>query len=188
MIPDVKDRLDLLAIDPQGNSVIIELKKGKLKDPVDMQALRYASYISKWRFEDFENLMRNYSGKVGDPDYNFNSVFESFCEDAGVDEIPDLNQNQKIIIIGSSVREKLGSVALWLFEHGINIKVVEIQIYKDGADILIEPSAVVPPPVSKFAEVGRVKPGDAPWVIDGKSWHLEKRCSLKTKEMFNIIR
>jgi hypothetical protein len=67
MIPDVKDRLDLLAIDPQGNSVIIELKKGKLKDPVDMQALRYASYISKWRFEDFENHMKNYSGKTGDP-------------------------------------------------------------------------------------------------------------------------
>lgn len=43
MIPDMKDRLDVLAIDPQGNAVIIELKRGKLKDPVDMQALRYAS-------------------------------------------------------------------------------------------------------------------------------------------------
>ena len=47
LIPDVKDKLDLLAIDPQGKAVIIELKRGKLKDPVDMQALRYASYVSK---------------------------------------------------------------------------------------------------------------------------------------------
>ena len=53
LIPDTKDRLDVLAVDPQGNAVIIELKRGHLKDPVDVQALRYASYISKWRFEDF---------------------------------------------------------------------------------------------------------------------------------------
>jgi len=45
----------LLALDLLGNAVIIELKKGKPKDPVDMQGLRYASYISKWKFDDFES-------------------------------------------------------------------------------------------------------------------------------------
>jgi hypothetical protein len=187
LIQDTKDRLDLLAVDPQGNAVIIELKRGKLKDPVDMQALRYASYISKWKFEDFENSARNYFGKVGDIDFNFNSIFESFCEDAGGDEIPDLNEEQRIIIVGSAVRDKLGSVALWLDEHGINIKVIEIQLFKDGNDILIEPTVLVPHQVRKFADTGRVKPGVVPWMTEGKSWHLEKRCSLKTKEMFILI-
>jgi len=187
MIPDTKDKLDLLAVDPQGNSVIIELKRGKLKDPVDTQALRYASYISKWRFEDFENLHRNYSGKIGDTDYNFVSIYESFCEDAGVDEIPDLNKDQRIIIVGSSVRDKLGSVALWLYEHGIEIKIIEIQLFKDGEEILIEPTVVVPLQVNKFKDTGRIKPGDTPWAVDGKSWHLEKRCSSKTREMLLTI-
>lgn len=184
MIPDTRDRIDLLALDPQGNAVIIELKRGKLKDPVDMQALRYASYISKWNFEDFENVAQNYFRKIGDPEFKFNALFESFCVDAGVDEIPDLNKEQRAIIVGSSVREKLGSVALWLFEHGIDIKVIEVHIYKDGNEFFIEPTTVIPLQVSKFADTGRIITDRVPWLTDGKTWHLEKRCSQKTKDLF----
>ncbi len=54
LIPDVKDRIDILALDLEGNGVIIELKRDQLSDPVDMQALRYASYVSRWHTADFE--------------------------------------------------------------------------------------------------------------------------------------
>lgn len=184
IIPDVKDRLDLLALDPQGNSVIIELKRGKLKDPVDMQALRYASYIANWKYTDFENIAQNFLGKVGDPEFNFNSLYESFCENAGEDEVPDINIDQRVIIVGSSVREKLGSVALWLYDHSIDIKVIDVRAYKDGSDVFIEPNIVVPLQVSKFSETGKPKPDGSPWLSDGKIWHLEKRCSPKTKGVF----
>jgi hypothetical protein len=187
LIPDTKDRLDILALDPLGNSVIVELKRGHLKDPVDIQALRYASYISKWRFEDFENQARNFLGKVGDPEFNFNSLYEGFCEESGVDEIPTLNQDQRVIIVGSAVREKLGSVALWLRDHSIDITVIEVHTYKEGEDLLIQPSVIVPLQVSRFAETGRIRPEGAPWVVDGKAWHLDKRCSPRTKEMFLIL-
>lgn len=184
IIPDTKDRLDLLAVDPHGMIVVIELKRGQLKDPVDVQSLRYASYLAKWRFEDFENVARNYFGKVGDPEFNFNDIYESFCSESGVDTIPDLNQDQRIIIVGSAVREKLGSVALWLRDHNVNIKLIEVTAYKEGDAIFIEPSTIVPLPVNRFVSVG--KPGvdgQQPWGSDGKTWHLEHRCSPKTKEV-----
>ncbi len=184
LIPDVKDRLDVLAIDPQGNAVIIELKRGKLKDPVDMQALRYASYISKWRFSDFENVARHHFNQIGDPEFNFNSMYEAFCENANVDEIPDINTDQRVIIVGSSVRDKLGSVALWLYDHSIDIKVVEVRAFKDGGNVFIEPNTVVPLQVSKFSDTGKVKPDGSPWLAEGRTWHLEKRCSPATKEVF----
>lgn len=186
MIPDVHDRIDVLAIDPQGNAVIIELKRGQLKDPVDMQALRYASYISKWSFEDFENQARSHFNEVGEPDFNFNEIYEQFCADAGVDEPPDLNVDQRIIIVGSEVRDKLGSVALWLLEHSIDIKVIEVEAYREGEALLLQPQLIVPLPVSRFSRVGGAKPveGAKPWREDGRSWHLEKRCSPTTRETF----
>jgi hypothetical protein len=187
LIPDTKDRLDVLAVDPQGNSVVIELKRGKLRDPVDIQALRYASYMSKWKFEDFENQARNFLGKLGDPEFNFNSIYESFCEDSGVDEIPTLNQDQRMIIVGSAVRDKLGTVALWLREHSIDITVIEVQAYKEGDTVLLQPTTIVPFQVKRFADTGRIRPDGAPWVADGREWHLQKRCSLRTREVFEKL-
>ncbi len=185
IIPDVKDRLDILALDPQGKAVVVELKRGRLTDPVDMQAIRYASYISKWRFEDFENQARVYLGKTGDPNFNFNELYEEFCARAGIDAVPDLNSDQRLIIVGSEVRDKLGSVALWLLSHNIDIKVIEVELYREDGTIFVQPNPVVPLPVSKFRDVGRTSPGEVsqPWITDGEAWHLEKRCSPTTKAM-----
>ena len=185
LIPDIKDRLDILALDPQGNSVVIELKRGKLSDPVDIQALRYASYISKWRFDDFENQGKNFLGKVSDSDFNFNEIYEEFCTGSGIDEIPDLNIDQRLIIVGSEVKDKIGSVALWLKDHNVNIKVIEIEVFKEGDSLFVEPHTIIPLPVSRFIDIGRATIGDIsqPWLTDGKNWHLEKRCSPKTREM-----
>ena len=185
LIPDVRDKLDILALDPKGKAVIIEIKRGKLKDPVDMQALRYASYISKWSFEEFENQARKFLNNNESKKFNFNEVFESFCEESNIDEIHDINNDQRMIIVGSEVKEKLGSVALWLHEHNIDIKIVEIEAYKEGKSILLQPSVIVPLPVSKFAETGRAPQGEGsqPWISDGRTWHLEKRCSDQTKDM-----
>ncbi|MBD0377455.1 MAG: hypothetical protein ICV51_17725 [Flavisolibacter sp.] len=184
IIPEVKDRLDLLALDPNGNAVIIELKRGKISDPIDMQALRYASYISKWKFEDFENQAKAYLSNGGD--FNFNEEFENFCIQSGMDEIPDINHNQRIIIAGSEVKDKLGSVALWLYERNIDIKVIEINSYKESDALLIQPRTIIPLAVNKFSEVGKANKGDIskPWLASGKSWHLEKRMKPKTKDIF----
>jgi hypothetical protein len=187
VIPEVKDRLDLLALDPNGNAVIIELKRGKMSDPIDMQALRYASYISKWEFSDFENQAKGYLGN-GD-EFNFNEHFENFCIQSGVDEIPDINTNQRIIVAGSEVKDKLGSVALWLYEHNIDIKVIEIDSFKEGDTLLLQPRTIIPLALNKFSEVGKASKSDVskPWLTSGKSWHLEKRMKKRTKEMFLLL-
>jgi hypothetical protein len=157
-----------------------------------MQALRYASYISKWEFSDFEHHARGYM--QGGEDFNFNEIFEAFCMQAGVDEIPDINANQRIVIAGSEVRDKLGSVALWLYERNIDIKVIEIDSYKEGDSLLIQPRTIIPQEINKFSEVGKASKVDVskPWISAGKAWHLEKRMRPKMRDAFltldNLVR
>ena len=188
MIPNIRDRIDVLALDPQGNSVVIELKRGQLADPVDMQALRYASYISKWTFADFEHQARLHANAVGDPSFNFNEQFERFCSDAGLDEVPDLNTDQRIIIVGTEVRAKLGSVALWLLEHNIDIKVIQLEVFREGRTLFLDPQVIIPLPVSRFSQTGATTVDTGkPWRENGRSWHLEKRCSPQTSEIFRQL-
>ncbi len=192
-IPDLNDRLDILTLDSSGNTVIIETKRGKLKNPAEMQALRYASYISKWRYEDLEKVAKNFLGSEDD-DFNFNEIYENFCRDIGIDDTPDINLDQRIILVGCEIRERLGSVALWLNDHNVNIKVIDVTLFKDGGSTYLHPSQLIPTPTSKFIGVGkRSKTEESrPWKEDGKSWHLDKRCSTKTRgillELNNLIK
>ena len=184
-IPDTGDRIDILAFDLKGNAVVVELKRGKLKDPVDMQALRYASYVSKWQYADFEDHARNYQGKQGDPDFSLNDMLDPFFLGANIDPAPDLNLDQRVIVVGAEVKEKLGSVALWLSRHSVDITVIEVELYRDGKTIFLQPQVIVPQPVGRFSSTGRpTRDGAArPWVAQGMNWHLEQMCSHKTKDM-----
>ena len=183
LIPEVNDRIDLLALDTNGNVVIIELKKGRLKDPADVQSLRYASYVSRWEYDDLERQANNYYSEKGVEDFNFNERFEEFCTEAGIDEVPDLNQEQRIIILGSKLKEKLGSVALWLREHSIDIKIIEIAIFKEGETLLLNPQVIIPVATTEKFEIGKQSlKKDRPWLINGEDWHLNKRCGKETKE------
>ena len=74
---------------------------------------------------------------------------------------------------------------MWLRNHGIDIKVIEIEVYEDSGTLFVRPNVIVPLPVSRFKDVGRTLPGEVsqPWVTDGRGWHLEQRCGPKTREM-----
>lgn len=184
-IPEVNDEIDLLALDTDGNVLIIELKRGKLKDPVDIQSLRYASYVSRWGNDDIEKQAKAYFSEKGEEEFNFNEKLEEFYSSAGIGQVPlPLNEEQRIIIVGGKLKEKLGSVALWLSEHQIGIKVIEVSFFKEGENLFLSPQVIIPSvsTTEKF-EIGKHALGKTrPWLTDGEDWHLNKRCGMTMRE------
>lgn len=182
-ITEVNDSIDLLALDTNGNTVIIELKRGRIKDPVDIQSLRYASYISRWDYKHLEKQATSYFSEKNNGEFNFNEKIEEFFSSSGIDTAPDLNQEQRIIIAGNKLTEKLGSVAIWLREHNVDIKIVEVGLFPKGDDLFLSPQIVIPAPTTEKFEIGKYSISkDRPWMIDGKDWHLNKRCGKTMKE------
>jgi len=190
-VPGVNDKLDLLAVDPSGHTVIIEIKRGSLKDPVDIQALRYASYISRWPNHKIEQIAEGYLAQKsnGEESPSFEQSFEECTDEHETESVPSLNAKQRIIIVGQSVRTKLGSVALWLRQQGIDIRIIEIRPYKDPASngLILAPQVIIPPPSAEEFEIGGGTDETEPWILDGEKWHLETRCGEKGRALLEAF-
>lgn len=99
----VQDRIDLLAIDEEGNAVIIELKRGSDRLQL-LQAVAYAGMISEWDVDDFKN-------QAGER----REAIAEFVED-------DMNQRQRIILIAEEFDYEVLAGAEWLHEnHDVDI-------------------------------------------------------------------
>ena len=86
--------LDLLAVDRDGNLVIVELKRDRTPRDVVAQALDYASWVQELGREDIERYAAKHLGKP----------FDDAFEDAFGQEPPEVvNERHRIFIVASSL-------------------------------------------------------------------------------------
>lgn len=123
----ISDKLDVLAIDKQGNLVIIEVKLSFFTGSHShLQASRYAGYVSLWSPLHIKNLAEDYFLKAFGNKINFEKKMADFLE---VD-LSYINQDQKVVLIGSDTNEKLISTCYWLSNQGVNLKLFQATKYK----------------------------------------------------------
>lgn len=65
---DTNERLDLLALDKNGNLVVIENKLDDSGRNVVWQSLKYAGYCSSLKKEDIKDIYSQYLSKIGSSD------------------------------------------------------------------------------------------------------------------------
>lgn len=145
-----RERADLVAIDKQGNIVVIELKRDDSGTGVEWQAIKYASYLSKFKVSDIVNIFVNYLEKIN----NKNEVNEEIASQMILDFIDEddltlINKNQRIILVSHRFAKEVTSAVNWLIEkHDMDAKVVQLIPYydQDKNSYYIQSNTILPIP------------------------------------------
>jgi hypothetical protein len=130
--------LDLLAIDNDGNLVIIELKRDVLPREALAQAIDYASDISDWSIDKISEICLKYTSK------SLEDIVNEHFPDVILENI-SINANQRIILIGFAIEESLERMIGWLSDnYGFNINAILLNYVKtiNGEELLTQTTII----------------------------------------------
>ncbi len=132
------ERPDLIALDKDGNIVVIELKRDDSGKGLEWQAIKYASYWSRFKVSDIVNNYREYlrkelKNKEDGGDITIDSVKEKIVEFIDDDDLDGLNKRQRLILVSHRFAKEVTSAVHWLIESSeIDIKCVQLIPYYDS--------------------------------------------------------
>ena len=148
---DSRRRIDLLALDKEGQLVVVELKLSDQQSMMDLQAIRYAAMVANMTWDRVVDAHRKYleSRQINeDSDSRIRSHLNREDE-----EIPISTANPRIILVSAEFSTELTTSVLWLNQRGLDITCVKLQPCKSGDDVFLERSQVIPPPEAKDFQV-----------------------------------
>ncbi len=130
-------RLDLLALDRNGNLVVIELKRDDSGTDPYWQAIKYAALCSTFSREQILQLLQEH---------------ESLSEHEAIERVDDfleddarINENQRIILVSKDFHSDAISSVLWLRDSSVDIKCVRLKPYVDSDnDLFLTPEIIIP--------------------------------------------
>ena len=135
-----QERLDLLALDKDGNLVLIENKLDDTGRDVTWQALKYASYCSTLKNEQIKDIFQKYIGSSK----NAEEVISIFLNKSSFDQV-DLNNEQRIILVAGNYRKEVTSTVLWLRnKYKLNIKCFEVALSNLNGQYILDIEQIIP--------------------------------------------
>lgn len=141
---ETRERLDLLAIDKQGNLVIIENKLDDSGRDVTWQVLKYASYCSSLSKEDIRNIFQKYLKESGSEEAA-EDILAEFLEEEDYAEV-QINQGsaQRIIMIAAKFRKEVTSTVIWLMNFNIRMQCFKVTPFVFGEQLFLNFDQILP--------------------------------------------
>lgn len=152
----IQARSDLIAVDQDGNLVLIELKRDKKdiehrKEALEFQAIRYAASCATIQStnELIQNLFAPYVEKhreeFGNKELSSNEVarriLETFLE---TNNVAKFNDRQRIILIASEFDDQTLSAVAWLNSNQVDISCYCLIPFKVDNHLLIHSQKILP--------------------------------------------
>jgi hypothetical protein len=139
-------RIDLLAIDSSGNLVVIELKRTEDAGHSELQALRYAAFISTMTFDQAATAFREYKQKRGIDNGDAEVEMRRFMGNPEGEF--NFNRSVRILLVANDFSHEVTASVLWLNSQGLDITCIRMQPYrhKAGEPLLLDVQQLIPLP------------------------------------------
>lgn len=131
--------MDLLCLDSAGDTVVVELKKGRTPREVTAQALDYASWVKCLGFERIKDIASDY--------FKLDSSLEDAFKERFDQHLPEtLNLNHRAVVVAESMDDSTERIVRYLSELNVPINVATVQHFrdKDGREMLAQVLLVEP--------------------------------------------
>ena len=137
---------DVLAVDSQGNLIVVEIKRGSSDRATVGQILDYAAELSTWNYNDFDERWRQHRTKADAADLF--EHFKVYIENPDFDRQKFLAE-RKLFILASAADEGVVRIIGWLRDtYNVPIQFVPFQFYSDDHGLLLETEAIPTEPIT----------------------------------------
>jgi hypothetical protein len=120
--------IDLLGLDRYGNTVVIELKRGKTPRETVSQLIEYASFVDNLDYDQLNAIYQNFIGEESSLDIYHQEYFDS--KDIGN---VSFNKASKLVIVAQDISQSIRQTALYLRKKGIDIYCMEFKYFLNHA-------------------------------------------------------
>lgn len=140
------ERPDLIALDRNGNIVVIELKRDDSGTNLEWQAIKHASYLSKFTVNDIINMTAKYFLKKKEVQ-SLETIKQKFLEFIDEDNLDDINKKQRIVLVSHRFAKEVTSAVNWLInKYEVDVRCVQLIPFfdKDKSSCYIQSSTILP--------------------------------------------
>ncbi|MGY1714358.1 DUF5655 domain-containing protein [Geodermatophilus sp. SYSU D01106] len=140
-----KDRLDVLALDADGRLIVVELKRDKAPDTVEMQALKYAALVSRFTRDDLDKVHARFLSKRRGADVTAEEAAAELDEWATITD--DSLRLPSVVLMAADFPQTVTATVVFLHQQlSLDVRLLAFQAYQTANDILVTVSQHYPPP------------------------------------------
>ncbi|WP_206478003.1 DUF4268 domain-containing protein [Halomonas sp. KRD171] len=151
---ETRERLDLLALDKDGNLVVIENKLDDSGRDVTWQALKYTAYVSGLTNMQIVDIYQQYLDRY----CGGGNAAVRICEFMEVEELEETVLNpgndQRMIFIAANFRREVTATVLWLLGRGIRTQCFKVTPFTFGEELMVDIQQIIPTPEAADFMIG----------------------------------